>query len=72
MDELGAERPRAKFGHGAVYNLDPVVPLLVGCYHPSPRNTNTGRLNMEQMVETLKMAKGLAGEANEQSKTGRA
>ena len=62
MEELGVERPRAKFGHGAVYDLDPAAPLLVGCYHPSPRNTNTGRLNMEQLVETLKMAKSLAEE----------
>ena len=60
MEELGVDRPRAKFSHGAVYNLDAAVPLLVGCYHPSPRNTNTGRLNMEQLVETLRMAKGLA------------
>ena len=60
MQELGVERPRAKFGHGAVYDLDPEAPLLVGCYHPSPRNTNTGRLNMEQLVETMKMAKELA------------
>ena len=60
MEELGVERPRAKFGHGAVYDLDATAPLLVGCYHPSPRNTNTGRLKMEQLVETLKMAKALA------------
>ncbi len=65
MEDLGAERPRAKFGHGAVYELAPGVPLLVGCYHPSPRNTNTGRLNMEQLVETLQMAKNLAQEQGE-------
>ncbi len=62
MEQLGVERPRAKFGHGAVYELAVGVPLLVGCYHPSPRNTNTGRLNMEQLVETLQMAKNLAQE----------
>ena len=62
MGELGVERPRAKFGHGAVYELGAEVPLLVGCYHPSPRNTNTGRLNMEQLVDTLKTAKALAEE----------
>lgn len=62
MEELGVERPRAKFGHGAVYELDAAVPLLVGCYHPSPRNTNTGRLKMEQLVDTLEMAKTLAEE----------
>ena len=60
MEDLGVQKPRAKFGHGTVYELDPAVPLLVGCYHPSPRNTNTGRLNVEQLVETLKMAKELA------------
>jgi len=60
MEQLGVERPRAKFGHGAVCELAAGVPLLVGCYHPSPRNTNTGRLKMEQLVETLQMAKLLA------------
>ena len=63
LEELGAERPRAKFGHGTVHNLGAEVPLLVGCYHPSPRNTNTGRLTMEQLVDTVKMAKTLAKEA---------
>ena len=73
MAELGAERPRAKFGHGAVYRLEAGLPLLVGCYHPSPRNTNTGRLKMEQLVETLKMAKRLAEEEEaKEGKTGRA
>ena len=60
MEHLGVQRPRAKFGHGTVHELAVGVPLLVGCYHPSPRNTNTGRLNMEQLVETLQMAKNLA------------
>ena len=62
MAELGAQRPRAKFGHGSVHRLAPELPLLVGCYHPSPRNTNTGRLNMEQLVKTLKMARRLGEE----------
>ena len=64
MEEPGAKRPGVKFGHGAVYNLGEDVPLLVGCYHPSPRNTNTGRLKMEQLVETLELAKRLSQEGN--------
>ncbi len=72
MAELGAKRPRAKFGHGAVYHLEEGLPLLVGCYHPSPRNTNTGRLKMEQLVETLKMAKSLGEEGVVMGGTGRA
>ena len=71
MAELGVERPRAKFGHGSVFRLAPGVPLLMGCYHPSPRNTNTGRLNMEQLVEALKDAKRL-GEEEVKGGVGRA
>ena len=62
LTEIAGHRLRAKFGHGEVYRFDPKLPLLVACYHPSPRNTNTGRLSMEQLVETLRMAKGLSEE----------
>ena len=55
-------RPRQKFGHGEVYRLGDDVPLVVACYHPSPRNTNTGRLKMEQLVDTLIAAKKLSEE----------
>ena len=72
MSDMGADRLRAKFGHGAVYRLEPALPLLVGCYHPSPRNTNTGRLSMEQLVDSLKMAKGLAEEELRVGEVGRA
>lgn len=57
----GQERSfRGKFGHGEVYRFERGLPAVVGCYHPSPRNTNTGRLSMEQLVETLRMAKRLS------------
>ena len=71
QEQDGAKtRLRAKFGHGEVYEFQPDLPILVGCYHPSPRNTNTGRLTMEQLVETLGMAKRLSEEAGRE--TGRA
>ena len=62
LTEMAGNRLRAKFAHGEVYRFDPGLPLLVGCYHPSPRNTNTGRLTMGQLVETLQMAKRLSEE----------
>ena len=60
--DMAEERPRGKFRHGEVYRFGLGLPLIVACYHPSPRNTNTGRLSMEQLVETLQMAKKLAEE----------
>ncbi|MEO7133017.1 MAG: uracil-DNA glycosylase [Vicinamibacterales bacterium] len=36
-------RPRPAFGHGVVWSHDGIA--LVGAYHPSRQNTNTGVLN---------------------------
>ncbi len=71
MADLGAQGPRPKFKHGEVYRLGSGLPLLVACYHPSPRNTNTGRLSMEQLMEILKKAKRL-GEDELVEEVGRA
>ena len=38
-----------QFKHGKIYTL-PNNLLLVGCYHPSPRNVNTGRINEKKMT----------------------
>ncbi len=37
------------FIHGKNYNL-PDGKILFGCYHPSPRNVNTGRINLKKMT----------------------
>ena len=44
------------FAHGAKYQL-PDKKILLGCYHPSPRNVNTKRINLSKMVKLLKNAK---------------
>jgi len=41
-------RPRPAFGHGLMHAL-PNGQTLVGCYHPSRQNTNTGKLNAQMM-----------------------
>ena len=55
-------RPRPRFGHGAEVDLvsphGPVV--LLGCYHPSPHNTVTGRLTEPMTDEVLGRAVALA------------
>ena len=40
------------FGHDKKYLL-PNGKILWGCYHPSPRNVNTGRVNSSMMVKLL-------------------
>ena len=41
------------FSHGCIYRL-PDKKTLVGSYHPSPRNVNTGRIDVDKMVCLLK------------------
>jgi len=44
------------FKHGEQYLL-PDNKLLIGSYHPSPRNVNTGRIDTKKMVALLKKIK---------------
>ncbi len=44
---------KIKFGHDKIYKL-PNNTLLIGCYHPSPRNVNTGRINEQKMTNLFK------------------
>tara|TARA_B100001540_G_scaffold289687_1_gene285845 strand:+ start:245 stop:928 length:684 start_codon:yes stop_codon:yes gene_type:complete len=41
------------FSHGTQHEL-PDKKILVGCYHPSPRNVNTGRINEKKMTYLFK------------------
>lgn len=49
MRERTGLRLRHKFKHGASYDLGKGLPRLFATYHPSPRNTNTGRLTAAQL-----------------------
>jgi len=48
-------RPRPAFGHGVVHPL-PNGQTLIGCYHPSRQNTNTGKLDARMMDNVFKRA----------------
>jgi uracil-DNA glycosylase family 4 len=48
------------FGHGAEYSLPNGITLL-GSYHPSLRNTNTGRLNRPMFAHIFVRAMELSG-----------
>ena len=47
--------PRPHFGHATAHAL-PNGQTLVGCYHPSRQNTNTGKLTARMMDEVLRLA----------------
>ena len=44
------------FIHGAKYKL-PDQRILVSCYHPSPRNVNTKRINIDKMLKLFNNVK---------------
>jgi len=52
-------RPRPDFGHRAVVDLGPKFPKLVGSYHPSRQNTQTGKLTETMFDELFQTARKL-------------
>ena len=48
-------KDKVYFSHGKIYTLPKNI-NLVACYHPSPRNVNTGRINEKKMKHLFKKA----------------
>ena len=44
----------AKFRHGKVLGLGDGIPPIICSYHPSPRNTQTGKLNERMFLSVLR------------------
>ena len=51
-----ARRARPQFGHGSVHTLANGQ-TLIGCYHPSRQNTNTGRLTPPMLERIFRLAR---------------
>jgi uracil-DNA glycosylase len=50
-------RPRPAFAHGVAHRL-PNGHTLIGCYHPSRQNTNTGKLTATMMDTVFRKVRG--------------
>jgi len=51
-------RPAVPFAHGACAALGPGRPWLFASFHPSPQNTNTGKLTLPMLVDLLRRIRG--------------
>jgi uracil-DNA glycosylase len=51
-----ATRPRPLFGHASVATLS-TGQTLIGCYHPSRQNTNTGKLTAAMMDDVFRKSR---------------
>jgi uracil-DNA glycosylase family 4 len=49
-------RPKPAFGHAESVGL-PNGQLLIGCYHPSRQNTNTGKLTPPMIEQVFRLAR---------------
>jgi uracil-DNA glycosylase len=56
VERGGSVRPRPAFGHRVIYRFDG-APVLIGSYHPSRQNTNTGRLTAPMLEAVFQDAR---------------
>ena len=61
--------PRPKFGHGVAYDLEPGI-VLIGSYHPSQQNTQTGRLTPMMFESVFQQARMVISGPPPSSRTG--
>jgi uracil-DNA glycosylase len=50
-----ATRPRPAFGHGAIHRTASLT--IIGSYHPSRQNTNTGKLTPPMLASVFRLAR---------------
>jgi uracil-DNA glycosylase family 4 len=50
-------RPRPRFGHAVVHTFGHGLPVLIGSFHPSRQNTNTGKLTPQMLTGVFTTAR---------------
>lgn len=58
-----AVRPRPSFGHGAIFQPS-TLGTLIGCYHPSRQNTNTGKVTPPMYDDVFRRVKEVLHEGS--------
>jgi uracil-DNA glycosylase len=53
------QKHKAEFAHGRVWRLGQGIPAIVCSYHPSPRNTQTGKLSETMFLSVLRKVRDL-------------
>jgi uracil-DNA glycosylase len=66
----GGTPPRTPFAHGACVPLGEGRPLLWASYHPSPQNTNTGKLTFPMLTDLLRQIRSSYSAAPGEGKGG--
>lgn len=61
ISESQNQKYTAKFQHKKLYTFSNELPQVMACYHPSPRNTNTGRLTEEDFNSVIQDISSLLG-----------
>jgi uracil-DNA glycosylase family 4 len=54
------QKVSADFAHGRVLRLGEGVPVIVCSYHPSPRNTQTGKLTENMFLSVLRKTRAIS------------
>ncbi len=57
MRQHALRQPMHRFCHGLELNLDENIPRIFASYHPSPRNTQTGKLTEKMFLLLLRRVK---------------
>ncbi len=60
QNKYNLKPPSTGFSHGRVLRLGEGIPVIVCSYHPSPRNTQTGKLTEKMFLSVLRKTRAIS------------